>query len=167
MNEGVSEPSRRFSVRVLKSILSFLPTVVRLLFGVMLISSGWTWLHRPDAAGFLAEAINLGLDKGHTFGIYQPFLRNVVVPNLGLFAALVGWGELLSGLSIGFGIANRVGAGVIAFQFLNYGLLGGTMGMLSHGIMTALVAIPVIFHSSRRFGIDRWLHARWPRARIW
>ncbi len=76
-------------------------------------------------------------------------------------------GELLSGLSIGLGLANRVGAGVIAFQFLNYGLLGGPAGMLSHGIMTALVAIPVIFHSSRQFGIDKWLFARWPHARIW
>ena len=84
-----------------------------------------------------------------------------------MFASLLGWGELLSGVSIGFGIATRVGAGVITFHFVNYGLLGGPIGMLSHGILIALVAIPVVFHSARRFGIDRWLYARWPRARIW
>jgi len=154
-------------MRVLKSFVSFLPTFVRLLFGIMLISSGWTWLHRPDAAGFLTDAINSGLDTERTFGFYQTFLLAVVMPNVGLFAALVGWGELLSGLSIGLGLANRVGAGVIAFQFLNYGLLGGPTGMLSHGILTALVEIPVIFHSSRRFGGDKWLYTRWPHAKIW
>ena len=154
-------------MRYLKAIVLFLPTVLRLLFGMLLISSGWTWLHRPDAARYLGDAISHGFDNGHAFGFYQPFLNAVVVPHLGLFAAFVGWGELLSGLSIGLGIAHRVGAGVIAFQFLNYGLLGGPMGLLSHGIMIVIVAIPVLLHSSRRFGIDRWLHARWPKARIW
>ena len=153
-------------MRALKAVVAFLPTVLRLLFGMMLISSGWTWLNRPDAAGFLAEAINSGLESGHSFGFYRPFLLTVVTPNLGLFATLVGWGELMSGLSIGFGFATRIGASVIAFQFLNYGLLGGPMGMLSHGVMIALVAIPVIFHSSRRFGIDKWLFAQWPQARL-
>ncbi len=154
-------------MRVLRSIVAFLPTLLRLLFGWMLVSTGWTWLHRPDAGAYLADIINPAMETGMTFGFYQPFLRAVVVPNFGLFAALVGWGELLSGLSIGLGIATRLGAGVIAFQFVNYGLMGGPTGVLSHGIMIALLAIPVGFHSARRFGIDRWLYARWPRARIW
>lgn len=154
-------------MRVLKAIVAFLPTLLRLLLGVMLMMSGWTWLHRPDAAAYLADAINPSLEVGRTFGFYEPFLRAVVVPNFAVLASLVGWGELLSGVSIGFGVATRVGAGVITFQFVNYGLLGGPIGMLSHGILIALVAIPVVFHSARRFGIDRWLYARWPRARIW
>lgn len=110
---------------------------------------------------------NTALEEGHAFGFYQPFLRAVVVPNFGAIASLVGWGELMSGLSIGLGVATRLGAGVITFQFLNYGLLSGVPSLISHGILIALVSIPVIFHSARRFGIDRWLHARWPRAGIW
>ncbi len=150
-----------------KAIVAFLPTVLRLLFGVMLLFSGWTGLHRPDLAGWLAEQINKALAAGTPFGFYQGFLRAVVVPHFGLFAALVTVGEFLSGLSILFGAGHRLGAAVITFQFVNYGLLGGPTGMLSHGIMIALVIIPVFFHSARRFGVDRWLYARWPTARIW
>ena len=84
-----------------------------------------------------------------------------------MLASLVGWGEFLSGVSIGLGVATRVGAGVITFHFVNYGLLGGPIGLLSHGILIALVSIPVVFHSARRLGVDRWLHTRWPRAGIW
>ncbi|MFQ5530381.1 MAG: DoxX family membrane protein [Gemmatimonadota bacterium] len=154
-------------MRALKAVVALLPTFVRLLVGIVLVSSGWRWITRPDAATYLAEALNSGLGEGYTVGFYQPFLRDVVLPQVGVFASLVGWGELLSGLSIGFGVALRLGAGVIAFQFLNYGLLGGPMGLLSHGVMTGLVMIPVVFQSARRFGIDKWLYARWPRARIW
>ncbi len=154
-------------MRVLKVIVAFLPTLLRLLLGVMLMMSGWMWLHRPDPVAYVADAVNTALEGGHTFGFYEPFVRAVVVPNFAVFASLLGWGELLSGVSIGFGVATRVGAGVITFHFVNYGLLGGPIGMLAHSILIALVAIPVAFHSARRFGIDRWLYARWPRARIW
>ncbi len=156
-------------MRALKAIVAFLPTLLRLLLGVMLMMSGWTWLHRPDPVAYVADAVNTALDGGEfgAFGFYKPFLRAVVVPNFGVFATLLGLGELLSGVSIGFGVATRVGAGVIMFHFVNYGLLGGPIGMLSHSIMIALVAIPVVFNSSRRFGIDRWLYARWPNAKIW
>lgn len=154
-------------MHVLKAIIAFLPTALRLLIGALLIHGGSFWIGRADAAAFLTDAINTAIDGGQTFGFYQPFLRRVVLPNADLFAGLVGWGELMSGISIGSGFAVRLGASVIAFQFLNYGLLGGPMGILSHGIMTALVAIPVVFHSGRRFGVDRWLYGRWPKARVW
>lgn len=154
-------------MRLLKAIVALLPTLLRLLFGWMLLSSGWTWLHRPDPGAYLAGAINPALESGMPFGFYQPFLQAVVVPNFGLFAALVGWGELLSGLSLGLGMATRLGAGVITFQFVNYALMGGPIGVLSHGILIALLAIPVAFNSGRRFGVDRWLYARWPGAGIW
>ncbi len=154
--------------RMLKTVASFLPTVVRILMGVLLIVSGWSvWLTRPDAAGYLADAINPALDAGRPFGFYEAFLRSVVVPHFGLFAGLVGWGEFLSGLSLTVGAASRLGAGVISFQFLNYGLLNGFPSLFSHGIMIILIGIPVFFQSARRFGVDKWLYARWPRARVW
>ena len=175
--EAMNDPSRQLApngvirggVRALRKIVAFLPTLLRLLVGGLLMMSGWTWLTRPDPVAYVADAVNTAIDGGQfgAFGFYQPFLRAVVVPNFAVFATLLGWGELLSGISIGFGLATRVGAGVIIFHFVNYGLLGGPIGLLAHGILIALVAIPVFFNSSRRFGIDRWLHARWPNARIW
>ena len=156
-----------YTMRVLKAIVAFLPTLLRVLFGMMLIMSGWTWLTRPDPVAYVADAVNTAIDGRYMFGFYESFVRAVVIPNFAVFATLLGLGELLSGISIGFGLATRVGAGVIIFHFLNYGLLGGPTGMLSHGILITLVLIPVVFNSGRRFGIDRWLYARWPNAKIW
>ncbi len=51
-------------MRVLKVIVAFLPTLLRLLLGVMLMMSGWTWLHRPDPVAYVADAVNLALDGG-------------------------------------------------------------------------------------------------------
>lgn len=151
----------------LKVAVAFLPTVLRILLGVMFMSSGWRWLHGTDPAAILAEAINPALEAGRMFEFYESFLRALVVPNFGVFAALVGFGELMVGISIGFGAATRLGAAGVAFLFLNYGLLGGVSGLIAHGIQLAVVLIPVVFHSGRRFGVDRWLYANWPAARIW
>ncbi len=154
-------------VSALKAIVGFLPTLLRLLLGVLFIFGGWTWLNRPDPGAYLAEAINTGLEAGRMFGFYEAFLRAIVVPNFGLFAALVGLGELLVGISIGLGAATRLGAAGVAFLFLNYGLLGGVSGLIAHAIQLAVVLIPVALNSGRRFGVDRWLYERWPNARIW
>ena len=102
-------------------------------------------------------------------GIYRPFLTDVVLPNVAVFAFLVSWGEFLSGLSLALGLASRLGAAVAAFQFLNYGLMGGfaSGSVYLHGILIAMLAVTVIGKSGRRFGIDRWLHARWQIPFLW
>ena len=147
--------------------VGFLPTVLRLLLGFLLIFNGWTWTHRADPGGYLAEAISTILAAGGTVGIYRPFLESVVLPNVGLFAFLVGWGEFLSGVSLFLGAASRLGAAVIAFHFINYGLMGGYFSLAVHGILIAMVAATVYWRSGRQFGLDRWLYRRWPNARIW
>ncbi len=80
MDEYVAEKSK---VKVVGGVLL---TLLRLLFGAMLIMSGVTGLLRPDAAAWLAEAINSSLEAGRPFGFYGAFLRGVVVGNFGLFA---------------------------------------------------------------------------------
>ena len=147
--------------------VGFLPSVVRLLMGFLLIINGWTWIHRADPGGYLAEAISTVLASGGTVGVYRPFLESVVTPNVGVFSVLVGWGEFLSGVSLFFGAASRVGATVAAFHFINYGLMGGYVSLLVHGVLVAMLAITVYWRSGRQFGLDRWLYRRWPTARVW
>ncbi len=149
--------------RLGRSILTFF----RLLMGGMLINNGWRWLHRPDPGAYLMDALNTIFEKGTTIGFYLPFLKDVVVPHVDLFAFLVSWGEFLSGISLFFGLASRLGAGVITFQFVNYGLMGGAGSLSSHLILSAIAVIPVVLNSGRWFGADRWLFARWPKAKIW
>ena len=139
----------------------------------MLIRSGWTWLHGPEAGQFLADSLTLVMGRDSTVvrpgpvGFYRPFLESVVLPSVGVFSALVSWGEFLSGISLFLGLASRVGASVAAFQFLNYGLMGGYASLGFHGILIAMLATTVYWKSGRRLGVDRWLYARWPGTRIW
>ena len=154
------------TVNAFKKVLAFLPTAVRLLIGFLLITNGWVWLHRPDPGQYLTKAL-IG-NMPFSVPLYRPFLEVIVLPNVGVFAALVSWGEFLSGISLFFGAAGRLGAAVIAFQFLNYGLMGGWyISVLAHGVLMLLVAATVYWESGRAFGVDRWLHRRWPRALIW
>ncbi|MEE9207489.1 MAG: DoxX family protein [Gemmatimonadota bacterium] len=155
-------------LKVLRSIIGALPTVLRLLLGFILLSNGWRWLHRPDAGAYLTENIQLILDRGGSVAVYRPFLTGVVLPNVGLFAWLVSWGEFLSGVSLFFGLASRVGAAVAAFLFLNYGLMGGPgMSFQVHGILILILFVTVKWQSGRRFGGDRFLHRRWPSIKVW
>ena len=101
-------------IRLLKKLRAALPTLVRLLLGFMLVSSGWRWLHRPDVAAYLTDAINVVLDKHGGVGFYRPFLTEVVLPHAGTFGALVGWGEFLSGVSLFLGVASRLPAGGVS-----------------------------------------------------
>ncbi len=151
----------------LKRLVSFLPTVPRLLVGFMLISSGWTWLHRPESVAYLADTLTFMISNDQPLGFYASFLSSVVLPNVAVFAFLVSWGEFLSGLSLFFGVGSRVGAAVASFQFLNYGFMGGYDSLGGHGLFIALVAVTVYWKSGRYFGLDRWLYRRWPRAVIW
>lgn len=125
------------------------------------------WLMRPEPGVYLAEALRASMDSGLTFRFYALFLDGIVLPNVGLFAVLVGVGELLSGFSFVLGLAHRLSAVVICFQFLNYGLLSGFTSLISHAVMMALVGVTVYWGSARTWGVDRWLHARWPNAHFW
>ena len=159
---------RSIVATVLGAVAAALPTVARLPMGLMLTMGGWFWLHRADPTGYLAEAVGDMVEQERSVGLYAPFLRSVVLPHAGIFAFLVGWGELLSGLSLLLGAATRVGAAVAVFLLIQYGLMGGFVSLfVYHGLFIALVASAVYWNSGRRFGIDRWLHRRWPHARIW
>ncbi len=157
----------RWLSAVLNGIRWFAPTALRLLLAFMLTNNGWRWLHRPDGVAYLTDAVTTLLDRGQTVGVYRPFLTDVVLPNAEVFAFLVSWGEFLSGLSLALGLASRLGAAVAAFQFLNYGLMGGFLSVFFHGILIAMLAVTVIGKSGRKFGIDRWLHARRQIPFLW
>ena len=160
-------PPPTILARILRGAGIVLPTAARLLLGFLLTFGGWTWIHRADPAGYLSEAVSGMVDQGRPVGIYEPFLRSVVLPHAGVFAFLVGWGELLSGLSLLLGAASRLGAAVAAFQVINYGLMGGTTSLFLHGLFALVLATTVYSRSGRRFGVDRWLYRQWPDARIW
>jgi thiosulfate dehydrogenase [quinone] large subunit len=74
----------------------------------------------------------LKMQSGKSFGFYQSFIDNVVLPNKALFASLVTWGELAIGMAMLLGLATRYAAFAGACLVLNFwfakgqGFLDGT-----------------------------------------
>ncbi|MCH8979905.1 MAG: DoxX family membrane protein [Armatimonadetes bacterium] len=153
--------------KVLHGFLTALTTLLRVLVGFVLLSAGFTWLMRSDPGGELASTLSTQLERGTPIAFYAPFLEGVALPNADLFAALVGFGEVLAGISLLLGLASRLGAAGAVFLFINYGLMGGVPGLISQGIMIVIVIGQALWNSGRRFGLDYWTYRKWPNARIW
>ena len=164
---GQQGEERSKGVRVFHGFLTVLFTLLRTLVGFVLFMGGITWLTRTDPGGSLSTQVLQPLEGGTTVGFYAPFIKSVVLPNADVFAWLVGVGELLAGVSLLLGLAHRLGAAGAIFMFANYGLMGGSTGLVSHGILIVMTLAPVLWLTGRKFGLDHWTYRKWPNAKIW
>lgn len=80
-------------------------TVLRVYTGVFFLYYGFGKVRNPDFDNGLAGFVSGRLENSASF--IQPFLENVVLPNKGLFAFLVAWGEFAIGLGLILGLATR------------------------------------------------------------
>jgi len=114
-----------------------------------------------DYAPMVEEHVVENLDKA--FDFYRPFLESVVLPNTATFAILVGWGELLFGLSIFLGLFTRLGAAVGIFVVLNFTFSEGWPIWLPGGdpgyIWTMLTLL--VCGAGRIWGVDQILRNKW------
>ncbi|HEV8177186.1 MAG TPA: TQO small subunit DoxD [Gemmatimonadales bacterium] len=123
------------------------------------------WDFTPGLTGFVQ---NVGLQAGHAF--YRPFLERLVLPNASLFASLIGWTELLVGLTLVLGLMTRLSAAVALFLALNYMFAKGTWVWTPSSNDAAFVVIALallIGAAGRTFGLDAFLARRWPRSPFW
>jgi thiosulfate dehydrogenase [quinone] large subunit len=88
-----------------KSVHLWPITVLRVYTGVFFLYYGFGKVRNPDFANGLAGFVSGRLENSASF--MQPFLENVVLPNKGLFAFLVAWGEFAIGLGLIMGLATR------------------------------------------------------------
>ncbi|HZZ00413.1 MAG TPA: TQO small subunit DoxD [Candidatus Baltobacteraceae bacterium] len=107
--------------------------------------------------GSIVSLVTQGAQHGSH--VYQPFLANVVLPNIALFAELVRLGEMLTGIVLVFGLFTRFGGLVGMFLTLNYMAAKGplvTSGQLATPdfAMFLLSAINLVLPTGRAFGID-------------
>ncbi len=143
--------------------------ILRLVLGPMWIGTGWFWLTRDDAALSMTQQISGVLEQGRSYGWYEPFLTNVVLPNAGVFAFLVTWGEFLTGISTTLGAATRFSSCVAILIAFNYACLYGNNVFPSVGNWNYvwLHLILLLGAAGRSFGIDYWLHKERPNVPLW
>ena len=97
--------SRLDEFRRKKSVHLWPITLLRVYTGVFFLYYGFGKVRNPDFANGLAGFVSGRLEN--SAGFIRPFLESVVLPNNGVFAFLVAWGELAMGLALIMGLATR------------------------------------------------------------
>lgn len=80
-------------------------TLLRVYTGVFFLYYGFGKVRNEQFADGLAGFVSGRLES--SVGFIRPFLESVVLPNKGLFAFVVAWGELAIGLALILGFATR------------------------------------------------------------
>ena len=158
-----------FQDSIRQTVPRWILLLLRVVVGTMWLGTGWYWVSHADAAGALTQQIENVMESGRHYGWYEPFLLGVVLPNAGVFAFLVTWGEFLTGISITFGAMTRFGSAVAIFLAVNYACLYGNSVFPEGGNWDYVWfhLILMIGAAGRSFGIDYWLHEKWPRVPLW
>ena len=92
--------------------------LLRVYTGVFFLKYGWGKLSRDDFADGLAGFVNANLEN--SVGFFRPFLESVVLPNKGVFAFLVGFGEFAIGIALIIGLATRYAAAAGALMVASF-----------------------------------------------
>ena len=142
---------------------------IRLIQGPMWIGTGWYWVNAANAASEIEQQIAGVIEQGRTYAFYLPFLEHIVLPNVDFFAIMVTAGELFIGVTLTLGLTTRLGAMVGIFVAANYACLyGNPLFPLEGNWLYAGYLLPVLLGAAgRSFGVDYWLHRRWPHVPVW
>jgi thiosulfate dehydrogenase [quinone] large subunit len=100
---------------------------------------------------------------------YRPFMTQVALPHVHLFAVLVFLGEATVALSLLLGLLSRAGASIGIFLSLNYLLSKGNLPWSFNNDFAFIAGMLVVIatRAGRTAGADHWLAQRWPRSRLW
>ena len=134
--------------------------MLRVYAGVFFANAGIGKIGR-DFGESMARFLSANLDE--SFAFYRPFVESVVLPNRGLFAALVAWGELAVGIALVLGLATRYAAFTGAFMVMNFwfakgsGFLAGT----NHDVAWLFILLTLgLIPAGRVAGLDDGLSDR-------
>lgn len=123
--------------------------------------------HGSGQPGEMQQLITGWSERGRVW--YRPFLADVVLPHLDLFTTLVLAGELYVGCAMLLGFTTRLAAGVAIFMMLNYWFAKSSVIGIP-GIDTADIVLAIVVFATaagRVWGLDGYLHRRYPRVPLW
>lgn len=134
--------------------------LLRVYTGVFFAYHGFGKISRGNFADGMLGFLN---NQQNTYGFFKPFVESVVLPNKGLFAFLVAWGELAIGVALIIGLATRyasiAGAVMVACFWFAKGqpFLSGQ----NHDSVWMMVFIVLAtLHAGRVTGVDEKLAGR-------
>lgn len=161
-----STPESRDAGRISRAVL----VPLRLYLGGIFLMAVWPKLtaeggFSPRLAGFVE---NVALGNAH--GFYRPFVESIVLPRADLFALLVVLGELFVAVALLTGTVTRLAAAVAMFLVLNYMFAKGMWFWVPASNDAAFFFIALVLllgAAGRSFGVDAWLHRRYPGVPLW
>jgi len=144
-----------------KSVHLWPITLLRVYTGVFFLYYGFGKIRNPDFADGLAGFVNSRLEGSVAF--MQPFLESVVLPQKGLFAFLVSWGELAIGIALILGLATRwasvAGAFMVAAFWATKGQ--GFLDAQNHDVIWFIIFVVLAsLHAGRVHSVDERLAQR-------
>ena len=136
-------------------------TLLRVYTGVFFLYYGFGKIRNPDFADGLAGFVTSQLES--SVGMFRPFLESVVLPNKGLFAFLVSWGELAIGIALIVGLATRwasiAGAIMVAAFWAAKGQ--GFLDAQNHDVIWFMIFVVLAtIHAGRAHSVDERLADR-------
>jgi len=134
--------------------------LLRLYLGWSWLAAGWEKVWDPGwrASGRAVAEFLAGALKSSHFGWYRSLVDAVFLPNAGLLAVLVSWGELLVGIALLLGLL--VNLAVLAGIAMNIAfLLAGTVSTNSTYIIIELVLL--FAGAGLVWGVDGVVARRW------
>ncbi|MBT8088674.1 MAG: DoxX family protein [Gammaproteobacteria bacterium] len=136
-------------------------SMLRVYTGVFFLYYGFGKVRNPDFADGLAGFVTSKLES--SVGMIRPFLESVVLPNKGLFAFLVSWGELAIGIGLILGLATRwasiAGAIMVATFWATKGQ--GFLDAQNHDVIWFVIFVVLAtIHAGRAHSVDERLADR-------
>lgn len=136
-------------------------TLLRVYTGVFFVKYGFGKVTNPNFADGLSGFVTGNLEK--SFGFMRPFLESVVLPNSGIFAFLVAWGELALGVALVLGLATRyaaiAGAFLVAMFWFTKGQ--GLLDTQNHDVLWFMILVVLAsVHAGRVHSLDAKLKHR-------
>ena len=142
-----------------KSIREWPIVLLRVYTGIFFLKYGWGKVMNPEFSEGLAGFLG---GQEATFGFYRP-IAEFAVANKGLFAFLVGYGELALGICLILGLATRYAAFAGAFMLANFWFAKG-QGLLegqNHDVIWVVILIVLGgLHAGRVMSLDQRLVGR-------
>jgi uncharacterized membrane protein YphA (DoxX/SURF4 family) len=148
---------------VLQGVLARAALVfLRIYLALVFVLSAWVSF-RPEApplpGGFLA-----GVPEQNGYPFHQEFFHQVVEPHRHLLASVVGWSELLVGITLAIGLLTRFAAALALILSVNSMMARGTLNDWAYGAIGMALLIGA---AGRTLGLDGMLARRWPRSPLW